>query len=90
MATITRKPRTGDAGPPENVRATASSNGGARSTPKSPTRLAVYDGRQFVGFLLTRNPLGVEAFDINEHSLGIFPDLKTAADAVSRAMGSGA
>ena len=47
--------------------------------------LAIYDGQRCAGFLLPRGKAGVEVFDADDRSLGIFPDLKTAADAVSRA-----
>jgi hypothetical protein len=45
--------------------------------------LSVYSGRQLLGFLLPRGKQGVEAFDAADNSLGIFPDQKTAADAIS-------
>jgi hypothetical protein len=46
--------------------------------------LAVYDGRSCIGHLLPRGKLGVEAFDRGDKSLGVFPNLKSAADAVSK------
>jgi hypothetical protein len=45
--------------------------------------LSVYDGRTCIGFLLSRGKLGVEAFDRHDRSLGIFPNMKAAAGAVS-------
>jgi hypothetical protein len=45
--------------------------------------LAVYDGRTCIGHLLLRGKVGVEALDVNDRSLGLFPDTKTAASAVS-------
>jgi hypothetical protein len=45
--------------------------------------LAVYAGQTCIGFLLLRGKTGVEAFDAADKSLGIFPDQKSAADAVS-------
>jgi hypothetical protein len=44
--------------------------------------LAVYDGQTCLGFLLPRGKTGVEAFDADDRSLGTFPDLKSAADAI--------
>jgi hypothetical protein len=44
---------------------------------------AVYSGRVCIGFLLPRGKVGVEALDVNDRSLGLFPDTKTAAAAVS-------
>jgi hypothetical protein len=45
--------------------------------------LAIYSGQSCIGHLLLRGKAGVEAFDSDDQSLGIFPDTKTAADAVS-------
>jgi hypothetical protein len=47
------------------------------------TALSVYDGRCHIGFLLLRGKAGVEAFDADDRSLGLFPDTKTAAAAIS-------
>jgi hypothetical protein len=44
--------------------------------------LAVNDGRECIGFLILHGKQGVEAFDANTRSLGIFPDQATAADAI--------
>jgi hypothetical protein len=44
----------------------------------------VCDGRTCVGHI-ARGKHGVEAFDADDKSLGIFPDEKAAADAVSAA-----
>jgi hypothetical protein len=44
--------------------------------------LAVYNGRTCCGFLLKRGRDGVEAFDSDERSLGIFPDEHQAAAAL--------
>jgi hypothetical protein len=45
--------------------------------------VSVYDGRVCVGHL-RRIPAGTEAFDFNEHSLGVFENDDTAAAAVWR------
>jgi hypothetical protein len=47
--------------------------------------LAVYRGRECIGYLFARGRQGTEAFDIDTKSIGIFPDQKSAADAISRA-----
>jgi hypothetical protein len=45
---------------------------------------AVYAGQRCLGFLLPRRD-GVEAYDADDRLLGIFPDKKSAADAISGA-----
>jgi hypothetical protein len=45
--------------------------------------MTLHNGRDCIGFLLSRGRSGVEAFDANERSIGIFADAKTAAEAVS-------
>jgi hypothetical protein len=50
-----------------------------------PGFLAVYDGQRCLGHLLLRGRQGVEAFDVNDRSIGIFQNQKAAADAVSEA-----
>jgi len=45
----------------------------------------VYDGSRCVGFLIQRGKLGVEAFDGDERSLGIFETAERAAAAVRAA-----
>jgi hypothetical protein len=47
------------------------------------TTQAVADGRTCIGFLLPRGKAGVEAFDAEDASLGIYPTTKGAADAIS-------
>jgi hypothetical protein len=44
--------------------------------------LSVYDGRCLLGTLRPRGKAGVAAFDVNDRSLGLFPDMKTAAAAI--------
>jgi hypothetical protein len=44
----------------------------------------VVSGGACAGFLVKRGPQGVEAFDRNEKSLGIFPEVIGAATAVER------
>ena len=46
------------------------------------TLLSVYDGQECCGFLIRRPRRGVEAFDRDENSLGIFPSEVEAANAV--------
>jgi hypothetical protein len=47
--------------------------------------LAVYDGGRCIGFLMARGKQGVEGFNIDTKSLGIFPDQKAAANMVREA-----
>jgi hypothetical protein len=47
--------------------------------------LAVFDGQTCIGHLMPRGKLGTAAFDADDRLLGIFPNQKSAADAVSRA-----
>jgi hypothetical protein len=42
----------------------------------------VYHEQTCIGFLLARGPAGVEAFDHDERSLGIFTDEHTAVTAI--------
>jgi hypothetical protein len=48
-----------------------------------PAFQSVYDGRICLGHILNRGKLGVEAFDANDRSLGVYPNRKTAAAVVS-------
>ena len=50
---------------------------------EKPTMLSVYVGQLCIGFVMPRGRAGVEAFDANARSLGIFLDQRSAADAVS-------
>jgi hypothetical protein len=50
-----------------------------------PALQSVYSGRECIGRIVCRGKLGFEAYDSDERSLGIFPNLKRAADAVSAA-----
>jgi len=47
--------------------------------------LSVYSGRECVGFLLSRGKCGVEAFDSEQRSIGMFASQKQAADAIMEA-----
>jgi hypothetical protein len=48
---------------------------------------SVHVGTTCIGFLYSRGRQGAEAFDADTRSLGIYPTLKEAADAVGRAAG---
>jgi len=48
-----------------------------------PTMVSVFDGRKFLGTVLSCGPRGYEAFDANEKSLGLFPTQVDAANAIS-------
>jgi hypothetical protein len=45
----------------------------------------IYDGARCLGFLYARGRDGVEAYDADQRSLGLYPTSKAAADAVARA-----
>jgi hypothetical protein len=57
----------------------------SEATPDTLALQAVYSGQTCLGFIYSRGKLGVEAFDCDTRSLGLYPDLKTAAAAVARA-----
>jgi hypothetical protein len=48
---------------------------------------AIYDGRECIGHLYLRGKLGVEAYDSDDRSLGVYPNQNAAANAVSLAAG---
>ena len=52
-------------------------------TPTTPTIMSVTDGRRTIGFVIHRGKLGAEAFTANEKSLGLYPNQRDAANAVS-------
>jgi len=56
----------------------------SKPTP-SGNMLALYEGQRCIGHLIRRGKRGVEAFDDKGKSLGLYPNQKTAADAISRA-----
>jgi hypothetical protein len=43
----------------------------------------VHDGRKCIGFVIARGRLGFEAFSADQRSLGILPNQKRAADAIT-------
>jgi len=45
----------------------------------------LYDGRECLGFVLSRGRAGFEAFDSEERSLGLYPAAPAAASAVCAA-----
>jgi hypothetical protein len=55
-------------------------SGAASVTPMT----SVYAGQRCIGFIFKRGPQGFEAFDAEEHSLGIFSTQREAAHAVSQ------
>jgi hypothetical protein len=50
-----------------------------------PPMSSIYDGQICIGFILKRSKAGVEAFDADCISLGIFPTELDAANAVTAA-----
>jgi len=51
-------------------------------TTRSPPLVYVTDGREAIGFVLARGRSGFEAFDRDEHSLGLYRTAPAAANAV--------
>jgi hypothetical protein len=49
----------------------------------APAMLSVYSGRECIGYLIRRGKCGVEAFDINEVSLGTFARQFEAIEALT-------
>jgi hypothetical protein len=50
-----------------------------------PHLVPIISGQPCIGFLIA-GPRGVEAYDRNEQSLGIFPDVMAAAVAVEKSV----
>jgi hypothetical protein len=48
--------------------------------------LSVYDGRQCIGHLIRRGKCGVEAFDLDDRSLGVFASQHEAIGALIAAI----
>jgi hypothetical protein len=69
------------------ARASSKSQPSSQRPTSSPTAnlLSVCDGRSCIGHILARGRSGFEAFGADDKSLGIFPDEKAAADALSAA-----
>ena len=53
-----------------------------RPPPPSSSWLAVTDGRHCIGHVISRGKTGVEAFDRNDVSLGIYPTQSAAIGAL--------
>jgi hypothetical protein len=49
----------------------------------TPPMLSIYDGRDCVGFLISRGKQGVELFDRDQKSIGIFASQHEAIAAIS-------
>lgn len=43
----------------------------------------MFDGRDCLGHIIHRGPDGFEAYDLNDRSLGRYPTMREAADALS-------
>jgi hypothetical protein len=59
----------------------------AKSDQALLSMLTIYDGRECIGHLYLRGKLGVEAYDSDDRSLGVYPNQNAAANAVSLAAG---
>jgi hypothetical protein len=52
----------------------------------APTTLSyVHEDRRCIGTMLARGKVGIEAFDADDRSLGLFPNQQAAADAIVEA-----
>jgi hypothetical protein len=62
---------------------------GAEATPEIyvTSMLAVFDGQTCIGHLLLRGKVGIEAFNADTKSLGVFRDHRAAADIIAKAAG---
>lgn len=78
-----RRPAPADAGREPHGSSKAGELGRSEATFTDLACLAVYDGTRCIGFLMPRGKSGVEAFDADDRSLGLFPNEKAAADAIS-------
>jgi hypothetical protein len=54
--------------------------------PPSPSSLAIYDGQTCIGHVISRGKSGVEAFDRNDVSIGIYPTKGAAIGALTHAV----
>jgi hypothetical protein len=54
------------------------------ATPDPLAMQVIYAGTMCLGFVYSRGKFGFEAFDASTHSLGLFPDRKSAADAIAK------
>jgi hypothetical protein len=79
-----RKPATaaGERAPRRSFIAKQVTNRG-EPTFDQPGCLSVYSGRLCIGHLVLRGKSGVEAFDADDRSLGIFPNQQLAVAAVA-------
>jgi hypothetical protein len=82
MAHKTRKPGAGYAGL-RGFRHAATADDDLLTSPL----LAVYDGQRCIGHIISRGKCGHEAFDVDDRSLGMFPDQASAVAAINAGVG---
>jgi hypothetical protein len=56
----------------------------ACSCDKSSAAMSVYDGRYFIGFIISHGRTSYESFDVGQRSLGLFSNERDAAAALWR------
>ena len=56
--------------------------------PDTLSWIAVYSGRECRGHILSRGRTGVEAFDADDKSLGVFPNQAAAINAITSRVAS--
>jgi hypothetical protein len=58
------------------------SNGAGAVVPSASSRLSVYDGREFAGYLLPVGETGFRAYDSDDRLIGTFTTQREAARAI--------
>ena len=83
--------RLDSAGAGRDVRSlgNASSPTGPTSKSQKFSLVSVTSGRDCIGHIVCRGRAGFEAFDRDDVSLGIYPDMPSAANAITDAADSG-
>jgi len=79
------RPQRVDAAGTRTTDALGKSPSSSQSSDKNPAPklVSVYSGQTLLGFVLSRGRDGFESFDAKERSIGVFPDMQQAADAIS-------
>jgi len=78
---VKKKGRAASAGGPRAVKS-SSGQGPTSSALSGQSFASVYDGQHCIGHVLARGRSGYEAFDADDHSLGVFTSVREAAAAL--------
>ena len=78
------RPQRVDAAGTRTTDALGKSPSSSQSSDKNPAPklVSVYSGQTLLGFVLSRGRDDFESFDAQERSIGVFPDMQQAADAI--------